>query len=364
MLLLTILICFVLSILLTPIVKKLAFKIGATDKPNQRKVHQKIMPRLGGLAIFLSFLVGVIIHQPQKNYDLPFILLGENVHIPIILGSLIIVITGIIDDMKEISAKFKLFGQVAAASIVVILGGINVEFINLPFGGEINFGIFSIPITIIWIVGITNAINLIDGLDGLAAGVSTIALFSIAGMALLMGNPYVMVMALLLAVSTLGFLIFNFHPAKIFMGDTGALFLGFMISVLSLLGFKNVTFVSLIIPIIILGVPISDTIFAIIRRIVNKQPLSSPDKSHLHHCLIRIGYSHRQSVLLIYAMSATFGLAAFIFSQATLWGSLIILLTLVIAIEVIVEKVGLVRDDYRPLLNLLKGKKPVGIRNK
>lgn len=364
MLYITLIICFISALILTPLVKTLAFKIGATDKPNHRKVHQKIMPRLGGLAIFLSFIIGVIIHQPGQNYSLPFILSNEEVHLPIIIGSIIIVLTGIIDDIREISAKYKLLGQIAAAFVVVVIGGFSVEFINLPFGGQVNFGIFSIPITIIWIVGITNAINLIDGLDGLAAGVSTIALFSISGMALLMGNPYVMVMALILAVSTLGFLVFNFHPAKIFMGDTGALFLGYMIAVLSLLGFKNVTFISLVIPVIILGVPISDTLFAIIRRIVNKQPLSSPDKSHLHHCLIRIGYTHKQSVLLIYALSATFGLTAFMFSQATLWGSLIILLSLVIAIEVIVEKVGLIREDYRPLLNLINGIKPVGLKNK
>lgn len=362
MIYLTLILCFLTSILLTPIVKRLAFKIGATDKPNQRKVHQKIMPRIGGLAIFLSFLLGVIILKPNVNYHLPIPGLMETVHWPIIIGSLIIVITGIFDDVKELSPKIKLAGQVLASFIVVFFGELRTEFINLPFGGELDFGVLSIPITMIWIIGITNAINLIDGLDGLAAGVSTIALLSISGMAYIYGNPYVMVMALLVALSTLGFLIYNFHPAKIFMGDTGALFLGFMIGVFSLLGFKNIAFVSLIIPVIILGVPISDTLFAIIRRFVNKQPLSAPDKSHLHHCLLRIGYTHKQAVLLIYAFSAIFGLAAFIFSQATLWGSLIILLLIIIAVEIIVEKIGLVREDYRPLLNLLRDLRPV--RNK
>ncbi len=161
-------------------------------------------------------------------------------------------------------------------------------------------------------------------LDGLAAGVSSIALISISGMAIIMGNLYVVAIGSILLVSTLGFLYYNFHPAKIFMGDTGALFLGYMISVLSLLGFKNVTFVSFIVPVIILGVPISDTIFAIVRRIINKQPISMPDKSHLHHCLLRIGYTHRQTVLLIYAMAAFFGLVAVIFSQAKLWGAMVL----------------------------------------
>ncbi|SFB25444.1 MULTISPECIES: glycosyltransferase family 4 protein [unclassified Bacillus (in: firmicutes)] len=353
MIYITMAICFISSILLTPLVKKLAFKIGATDKPNQRKVHQKIMPRLGGLAIYLSFIIGLLVAQPEGPY--------ANA---IILGSLIIIITGFLDDMIELSAKIKLLGQLAAAGVVVIWGGVNVEFINLPFGGQIEFGYLSIPLTIIWIVGITNAINLIDGLDGLAAGVSSIALITISGMAIIMGDAYVMTVGFIVFASTLGFLLYNFHPAKIFMGDTGALFLGYMIGVLSLLGFKNVTFISLIIPVIILGVPISDTFFAIIRRLVNKQPLSAPDKSHLHHCLIRTGFSHRQAVLLIYAMAAIFGLAAFIFSQATVWGSLILILSLLIAIEVIVEKIGLVREDYRPLLNFLKGFRPANVKNR
>ncbi|WP_141432903.1 glycosyltransferase family 4 protein [Bacillus sp. 03113] len=353
MLYLTLILCLLASILLTPLVKQLAFKIGATDKPNQRKVHQKIMPRLGGLAIYLSFLIGILIIQPI-----------EEVHLPIVIGSAIIILTGIVDDIKELSPKIKLLGQIVAAFIVVVIGGMNVEFINLPFGGKIDFGFLSIPFTMIWIIGITNAINLIDGLDGLASGVSTIALFSIAGMAALFGNPYVVVIALIVAFSTLGFLVFNFHPAKIFMGDSGALFLGYIIAVLSILGFKNVTFISLVIPVIILGVPISDTFFAIIRRVVNKQSISAPDKSHLHHCLLRIGYSHKQTVLLIYAMSAIFSLAAFIFSLSTVWGSLIMLFSMIITIEIFVEKIGLVREDYKPLLKFLKILKPAHNRNK
>jgi UDP-GlcNAc:undecaprenyl-phosphate/decaprenyl-phosphate GlcNAc-1-phosphate transferase len=357
MLYITLAICFFASILLTPLVKKFAFKIGATDKPNQRKVHSRIMPRLGGLAIFISFIIGTLISKPN------YLMYGE-FHWSIIIGGFIIILTGMVDDVKEISPKIKLLGQVAAAAVVVIYGGLKVEFINLPFGGIIDFGYLSIPITMIWIIGITNAINLIDGLDGLAGGVSTIGLFSIAGMSMVMGNQYVTIMALIVAASTIGFLFYNFHPAKIFMGDTGALFLGYMIAVLSLLGYKNITFISLIIPVIILGVPISDTFFAIIRRLVNKQPLSAPDKSHLHHCLLKIGFTHRQTVLLIYAMAALFGLAAFIFSQSTVWGSIIIILALLITIELVVESIGLIREDYKPLLKLIKGLKPVNVKNR
>ena len=341
---LTLLLCFIASLAITPLVKKLAMKIGATDKPNQRKVHSKIMPRLGGLAIFISFLIGLAFLRPQDEQ------LGA-----IVIGAFIIIIIGVMDDMMELSAKVKFLGQIAAA-LIVVLNGVQVDYINLPFGGGLELGILSIPLTILWIVGVTNAINLIDGLDGLAAGVSTIALVTISAMAFVKGDVFVFSIAIILIGSTLGFLKYNFHPAKIFMGDTGALFLGFMIAVLSLLGFKNVTMLSLIVPVIILGVPISDTFFAIIRRIVNKKPLSAPDKSHLHHCMLRLGYSHRQTVLIIYAMAASFGLAAFIFSMSTVWGAMLIVAILVLAIEVFAEKVGLVGKEYRPILRLISEK--------
>jgi UDP-GlcNAc:undecaprenyl-phosphate GlcNAc-1-phosphate transferase len=339
----TLLICFACSVILTPIVKKLAFAVGATDKPNHRKVHQKVMPRLGGLAIYISFLIGYLILRPW-NEDWMYIL----------LGSLIIVVIGVLDDIYELPAKVKFLGQLIAAFIVVVIGGVQVTFINLPFGGELHFGILSIPISIMWIVGITNAINLIDGLDGLAAGVSAIALITISGMAIIMGDWFVSSVGLIILGSTLGFLLYNFHPAKIFMGDTGALFLGYMISVLALLGFKNVTFISFVVPVLILGVPISDTFFAIIRRIVKKRPLSAPDKSHLHHCLLRLGYSHRQTVLIIYGMSALFGLVAIILSQAAVWVSMIILAVVLLALELVAEKIGLVDSNYRPILKIVR----------
>jgi UDP-GlcNAc:undecaprenyl-phosphate/decaprenyl-phosphate GlcNAc-1-phosphate transferase len=344
MLYLTLILCFICSILITPIVKKLAFRLGATDSPDKRKVHEKVMPRMGGLAIYITFLIGLIISNPDSPY-----------HWAIITGSVIIVITGILDDIYNLAARVKLVSQIAAALVVVVWGGIDVDFINLPFDGKLQFGVLSIPITILWIVGVTNAINLIDGLDGLAAGVSSIALISISGMAIVMGDVYVMTIGFILLASTLGFLVYNFHPAKIFMGDTGALFLGYMIAVLSLLGFKNVTFISFIVPIIILGVPMTDTLFAIIRRLVNKTPLAAPDKSHLHHRLLEHGFTHRQTVLLIYAISAMFGLTGFIFSFTTVWGSMLILLIIFLSIELIVESVGLVDKNYRPLLNMVRG---------
>ncbi|MBS7344965.1 MAG: undecaprenyl/decaprenyl-phosphate alpha-N-acetylglucosaminyl 1-phosphate transferase [Caryophanon sp.] len=340
-------VAFVASILLTPLVKKLAFKIGAVDAPNHRKVHARIMPRLGGLAIYFAFLIGYIFLKVTTGFETQY---GT----AILIAATIIVITGVIDDMREISAKAKMLGQLAAALVVVFVGGIQIEFINLPFGGTIDFGLLGIPLTILWIVGITNAINLIDGLDGLAAGVSTIACITLAVMAMIMGNGFVIAMASILAAASLGFLLFNFHPAKIFMGDTGALFLGFMISVIALLGFKNVTIISFIIPIIMLGVPISDTFFAIVRRLRTGKKWSDPDKSHLHHCLLNQGFTHRQTVLIIYGIAAMFGLAAVIFSMAKVWGAIILIAVILLAIELLVEVIGLAGKNYRPLLNFMK----------
>ncbi|MCM3636806.1 undecaprenyl/decaprenyl-phosphate alpha-N-acetylglucosaminyl 1-phosphate transferase [Sporosarcina luteola] len=334
---------FIASIILTPLVIKFAFRIGAVDHPNYRKVHASVMPRIGGIAIFGAFVIGYLLLTPSDEHA-----------IGILVGAVIIIITGFLDDMLEITAKAKLFGQLAAAIVVVTWGGLQIEFINLPFFGPFDFGYLSIPITILWIIGITNAINLIDGLDGLAAGVSTIALISITVMAMIMGDVFVVATAAILAASTLGFLFYNFHPAKIFMGDTGALFLGYMISVLALLGFKNVAVVSLIIPIIMLGVPISDTFFAIVRRVRMKQPISAPDKSHLHHCLLRAGFSHRQTVMIIYGLAILFGVAAVLFSQATVWGAIVLIAVMLIAIELFVEIIGLAGTNYRPLLNLVR----------
>ncbi len=339
----SLIVAFVASILLTPLVKRFAFRIGAVDAPNYRKVHSRIMPRLGGLAIYLSFLIGLVILRPDSEYTLA-----------IVLAATVIIITGVLDDMYEISAKAKMLGQLVAALIIVFYGDIKIEMINLPFGGEMDFGLLGIPLTILWIVGITNAINLIDGLDGLAAGVSTIALMTLSAMAFIMGNPFVLAVAALLACSTFGFLFFNFHPAKIFMGDTGALFLGFMIAVLSLLGFKNIAVVSFIIPVIMLGVPISDTFFAIVRRVRNKQKWSDPDKSHLHHRLIDIGFSHSQTVLIIYGIAAMFGLFAIIFSMASIWGAILLVTVILVALELFVEIIGLAGKNYQPLIKLAK----------
>lgn len=334
------------SLLVTPMLIHFIKKYNITDKPNFRKIHKNPIPTLGGLAIFASFLIGLLILQPENKY-----------HLAIVAGAFIIVIIGVLDDLFDLSPKIKMAGQIAAAVLVVFWGGLQMSFVNLPFGGTLEFGLFSSIITIFWIVGVTNAINLIDGLDGLAAGVSSIALLTLAGMAMVMQNIYVASMALILFFATVGFLRYNFHPAKIFMGDTGALFLGYMISVLSLLGFKNVTLISFVIPIFILGVPIADTLIAMIRRKVNKKPISSPDSSHLHHRLVKMGFSHTQTVLFIYGLSIMFSLAAFMFSMTTTWGSVLIFFISLLAIQILVENLELISANYKPLTNLLKGLK-------
>jgi UDP-GlcNAc:undecaprenyl-phosphate/decaprenyl-phosphate GlcNAc-1-phosphate transferase len=334
---------FLTVMVLTPLVIKFAHKIGATDKPNHRKVHAKVMPRLGGLAIFLGVIAGFFaagLHTEKLT--------------GISIGAILIVILGILDDKYELSAKVKLLGQIAAAGIVVSTG-LTIDFISIPFLAKINLGIWAIPVTIFWIVAITNAINLIDGLDGLAAGISSIGIATVAFMAGAAGKSLILALGLILLGSTLAFLFYNFHPAKIFMGDTGALFLGYSIGILSLLGlYKSVTLFSFIVPIIILGVPIFDTTYAIIRRVVNKKPIGAPDKSHLHHRILAIGLSHRNTVLVIYALGILFSAAAVVFETSTLWGSLLIVVGLLLLFQIIAELIGLVNERHKPLIKMYR----------
>ncbi|HAQ06111.1 MAG TPA: undecaprenyl-phosphate alpha-N-acetylglucosaminyl 1-phosphate transferase, partial [Bacillus bacterium] len=320
-----------------------AHKIDASDKPNHRKVHAKVMPRLGGLAIFLGVIAGFFaagLHTERLT--------------GISIGAVLIVILGILDDKYELSAKVKLLGQMAAAGVVVSTG-LTIDFISIPFLAKIDLGIWAIPVTVFWIVAITNAINLIDGLDGLAAGISSIGIATIAFMAGAAGKSLILALALILLGSTLAFLFYNFHPAKIFMGDTGALFLGYSIGILSLLGlYKSVTLFSFIVPIIILGVPIFDTTYAIIRRVVNKKPIGAPDKSHLHHRILAIGLSHRNTVLVIYALGILFSVSAILFETSTLWGSMLIVFGLLFLFQVIAELIGLVNERHKPFIKMYR----------
>lgn len=293
---------FLLAFLSTPFVKKLAKKIGAIDIPkDKRRMHTDSVPLIGGLAIFLGFLVSTVFFA---EIDIKII--------AILSGALIMVMLGVFDDKYALGAKFKLMIQIIAAAIPVI-AGVRIERIILPFlkSGGIEFGWLAYPITILWIVALTNAVNLIDGLDGLAAGVSAIASFSMFLIALMQGNYVIAVMSAALVGACCGFLPYNFSPASIFMGDTGSTFLGFVMASLSVLGlFKIHAIISFAVPFIAFGIPIFDTSFAIFRRIKEHRPIMSPDRGHLHHRLVDMGFSHKQAVLIIYAICIVLGAVA------------------------------------------------------
>lgn len=292
-----VLITFLTSLLLVPIVKKIAIHVNAMDEPNERKIHKVPMPRLGGLAIYFSFLLGYILYG-EINTQM----------ISILISSFLLVIVGIFDDIKSVPARYKFLVQVIAASIVVVYG--NLGFTEISFLGiKLHFNqIINNIIAIFFIVGITNAINLIDGLDGLASGISVIYFFTIAIIAILLNRMggLDIILSLIMLGSTLGFLFHNFPPAKIFMGDTGSLFLGFMISIIALLGYKVTTFTSLVVPVVILAIPIFDTAFAIFRRLLKGQNIGVADKEHFHHQLLKMKYSPVASILIIYAIDISF----------------------------------------------------------
>ena len=298
-----------ISLIMTPLVKKLAIKIGAIDIPkDERRVHKKPMPLMGGLAIYIAVVVASLL----------FLTIDKSL-ISIIIGGTIIVFSGIIDDMKGMSPKLKLLFQILAG-IILIFGGINVDFITNPFSTNnilLDLKWFSIPITLFWVVGITNTLNLIDGLDGLSAGVAMISSISLMLVAGKFHNVPIIILSGIVGGACLGFLPYNFNPAKIFMGDTGSLFLGFMLAAISIEGvMKSVATIAIVVPILILGVPIFDTTFAIFRRLLNGQSIMSADKGHLHHRLLNKGFSQKKTVLILYGISAVFGTFAVIVAKA------------------------------------------------
>ena len=297
------LVAAVLSFISTPYVKWVADKVGAVDVPkDKRRMHTIPIPRLGGLAIFFGFLMSTLIFAPI-NIELRGIL----------IGALIIVLVGVADDISPMKARVKLMWQIVAAIFPVIYG-VRMEMITNFFGdGFIVFGNWSYLITILWIVGVTNAVNLIDGLDGLAVGVSSIASFSLFVIALLSADFGVALLAATLFGACIGFLPFNFNPAKIFMGDTGALFLGYILATMSVEGlFKFYTIISFAVPFLILALPIFDTGFAIVRRVMKGKSPMAPDRGHLHHKMIDMGFSQKQTVVILYAVSAILGMSAVI----------------------------------------------------
>ncbi len=285
-----------------PYIRKLAFKIGAIDVPRDRHIHKKKMPKLGGLAIFFGFLLGYMIFGTHSS-----------IMNAILIGSFLIILTGVLDDMIELGPLTKLVGQIGAASVIAFYGQILLHDVS-AFGFYIDFGILSYPITILFIVACINCINLIDGLDGLSGGISSIYFLTIGIIATMQGKFGLdFVLAFIMLGSTLGFLVHNFYPATIFAGDSGSMFMGFIISVIALLGFKNVTMTSFIIPLLILAIPILDTIFAILRRMIKGENIAKGDKFHIHHQLLNRNFSQKTTVLIIYIMDMLFAFASIVY---------------------------------------------------
>lgn len=327
----------VVSCALTPLVKVLAKKVGAMDVPkDERRMHRVPIPRMGGMAIFLGFMVSVLIFQ---KLSISAELQG------ILLGAVIIVILGVMDDILTLPALPKFCVQIAAAIIVVLYGCRIEHFMGFALPDWLSY-----PVTVIWIVAITNAINFIDGLDGLAAGVSAISAGTMLIVALLLvPDPTAMICAVLLAAlvgACVGFIPYNFNPATIFMGDTGSTFLGFMLACISVFGlFKTYAVISFAVPFLVLGLPIFDICFAVIRRVAKGQSPMHADRGHVHHRLIDMGFSQKQAVAISYLLSAILGLSAVVLTDRGEVQAMIFLLAIVIVGAI---GVGLIFGKHHP----------------
>jgi UDP-GlcNAc:undecaprenyl-phosphate GlcNAc-1-phosphate transferase len=313
------------ALISTPVVRSLAFRVGAVDVPkDNRRMHNHPIPRMGGLAIFFGFILSVLIFVPLTSE-----LRG------MLLGGVVIVILGILDDIFALPALPKFFVQIGAA-LIAVLHGNRIEFLSNPniFSSESywELGWLAIPITVLWIVGITNAVNLIDGLDGLACGVSTISSMTLLVIALVMEEPDVALLMGALSGACIGFLPYNLNPAKIFMGDTGSTFLGFVLAAVSIQGlFKFYTIISFAVPFLMLGLPIFDTCFAILRRVSHGQSPMAPDRGHIHHRLIDMGFTQKQAVAVLYIISAILGLSAVVLTTIGVVRAMLFLIALCVA---------------------------------
>lgn len=321
----TCLLAFSVSIALTPYVRKLALKWGAVAYENHRTIHKGNMPRLGGIAVFAAFLAGIVLLLAFS--DETFAALQREAIIFSIGGSMILLL-GIFDDIRGASWYQKLAVQFIAA-LLVIISGYRITAIANPFGDPLSLGVFSYPFTLFWIIGITNAFNLIDGLDGLAAGISLGAACVMLFISLWFGNLGSAFPAAILAGAIGGFLIYNFNPAKIFLGDSGSLLIGFLLACFSINGtFRDSSGVAIYIPMVVLGVPILDTFLAMLRRFRKGVHFFHPDKEHIHHRLLQLGISHRNAVLLLNAISYSWGLVAVLIYVANNQYSLLLIVPL------------------------------------
>ncbi len=310
----------------TPLVRRFAFKIGAIDIPkDNRRMHKKPTPRIGGLAIIFGFTVATLCFaQPSRQ------LYGT------LAGAAIIAVMGVIDDCKNLPAKLKFVIQIIAALVVVFAGDIKIDvFTNPNFLSDNPYWVLpewlSVTLTVIWIVFITNAVNFIDGLDGLAAGVSAIMSISLVFISIRVGEYSIAILGIALMGSCFGFLPFNFNPAKIFMGDTGSTFLGFMLATLSIQGvFKSYAVISFAVPLLILGLPLFDALFAMIRRILRGQSPMTADRGHLHHRLVDMGFSQKQTVFILYAISGVLGITAVLLAESGVLRALLLVICVLI----------------------------------
>lgn len=318
---------FAITLVATPFAKWLSIKWGAIDYPKDRGVHKKAMPRMGGIAIVLGFVLTVLmVYHYDKSMN------GRQLA-GFLTGALLIAGLGMLDDIKNLPAKLKFCVQILAA-LIVIFSGVRIQVVLWPVTAALQK--FSVPITLVWIVGLTNAVNLIDGLDGLAAGVSSIAALSLMVLCIMTGSTTAVALTAALAGACLGFLPRNFNPAEIFMGDTGSTFLGFVLAVTSILGvFKGYALLALIVSVLCVGLPVFDTIFAMLRRMAKHQPIMQADRGHLHHRLIDRGFSQRQAVLILYAISLFLGLSA-IFISFKDSRTIVVVLLMVIVLSFII----------------------------
>jgi len=356
----------VISLLVTPRVIWLARRIGAVDLPNKRKIHKVPTPRLGGLAIYTSFFISVgllnLVDSDLRNLTS----LGPDKGVMLTIALVMILVLGIFDDLRSRTPSQKFFVQLLASTLVY-LAGFRISTVTHPLGsGLLNLGVLEYPATVIWIVGITNAFNLIDGLDGLAAGVGAIACFTICGVSLITGEMSTAMLVLILGGAVIGFLRYNFSPAKIFLGDSGSLFLGFALSVFSMQSStKGSAALAILVPILALGLPIMDTLLAMMRRLLGSllpeqvkstsllQKLDSifkPDNGHIHHRLVAKGFSHRDAVLLLYLVSLAFGIGAFAVTTGNNFGASLVLITVAVA-----TVIGVRQLHYREIAVLRNG---------
>lgn len=341
---LSFIVTFIISSLCVPLVSKISKKLGIIAHTNKRTIHKGVIARTGGYAIYVSFLIGTML----------FLKTDTQIN-SILIGGFIIFLTGFYDDIHDLSPKLKMLGQAIAALIVIFYGGISLKGFTIPFLPSTISYVLAIIITIGWIVGISNAVNLIDGLDGLCGGISIIVLVTISMTSLTYGRTDISSLSLLLAGAIAGFLIYNFHPASIFLGDCGALFIGYMIAVISLLGFgyKSSSFFTLGAPIVVLMVPIMDTLIAIVRRKVHHKSFSEADKNHLHHKLMfSLELGQTKSVLILYGVTCLFSLCSYIYLFDKI-AATILFVTLMLFFEIFVEATGMIDRKYRPVLTIM-----------